>query len=69
MPGNRPDRHLLGPVQPTDLSPVLHMNHPLLLTLEEDQDDQKIAKWVTVHPPISGPFSPVAETRTQKPAP
>ncbi|MEU6656858.1 hypothetical protein ABZ904_48075, partial [Streptomyces sp. NPDC046900] len=31
-------------------------------TLEEDQDDQKIAKWVTVHPPISGPFSPVAET-------
>ncbi|MEU6657339.1 hypothetical protein ABZ904_50905, partial [Streptomyces sp. NPDC046900] len=34
------------------------------LILEEDQDDQKIAKWVTVHPPISGPFSPVAERAT-----
>ncbi|MER5917945.1 hypothetical protein ABT124_48695, partial [Streptomyces sp. NPDC001982] len=31
------------------------------LTLDEDQDDQKIAKWVTVHPPISGQFSPVAD--------
>ncbi|MGW9032057.1 hypothetical protein ACWGQ5_50335, partial [Streptomyces sp. NPDC055722] len=33
------------------------------LTLDEDQDDQKIAKWVTVHPPISGQFSPVADSR------
>ncbi|MGW9032813.1 hypothetical protein ACWGQ5_54650, partial [Streptomyces sp. NPDC055722] len=32
------------------------------LTLDEDQDHQKIARWVTVHPPISGQFSPVAET-------
>ncbi|MFD4972357.1 hypothetical protein, partial [Streptomyces sp. NPDC058424] len=41
--------------------PVLHGNHPLLLTLDEDHDDQEIARWVTVHPPISGQFSPVAE--------
>ncbi|MEV5085551.1 hypothetical protein AB0K74_44885, partial [Streptomyces sp. NPDC056159] len=31
-------------------------------TLDEDHDDQEIARWVTVHPPISGQFSPVAET-------
>ncbi len=33
MTGDRPDRHLLGPMEPTDLSPVLHGYHPLLLTL------------------------------------
>ncbi|MFF3879321.1 hypothetical protein, partial [Streptomyces sp. NPDC001978] len=43
--------------------------HPLLLTLDEDQDDQKIAKWVTVHPPISGQFSPVADSCRQPPPP
>ncbi|MFI9324899.1 hypothetical protein ACIGXI_34695, partial [Kitasatospora aureofaciens] len=32
------------------------------LTLDEDQDEQKIAKWVSFHPPISGQFSPVADT-------
>ncbi|MEV8100680.1 hypothetical protein, partial [Kitasatospora sp. NPDC085879] len=31
------------------------------LTLNEDQDDQTIARWVTVDPPFSGQFSPVAE--------
>ncbi|MFI8459526.1 hypothetical protein, partial [Kitasatospora sp. NPDC085464] len=31
------------------------------LTLNEDQDDQTIARWVTVGPPFSGQFSPVGE--------
>ena len=28
LPRDRPDRHLLGPVQPADLRPVLHADHP-----------------------------------------
>ncbi|MFJ9847267.1 hypothetical protein ACIRYZ_43955, partial [Kitasatospora sp. NPDC101155] len=38
------------------------------LTLNEDQDDQTIARWVTVDPPFSGQFSPVAEIGVSPPA-
>jgi hypothetical protein len=37
MPCDRPDRHLLGPVQPADLCPVLHLDHPLLPISNQDQ--------------------------------
>ncbi|MFD5438622.1 hypothetical protein ACFWJ4_41555, partial [Kitasatospora sp. NPDC127067] len=39
------------------------------LTLDEDQDDGKIAKRVSFGPPISGQFSPVADTWTRDNAP
>ncbi|MFF3907791.1 hypothetical protein ACFYZJ_17725 [Streptomyces sp. NPDC001848] len=49
LPGERTDRHPLGPVQPADLCPVFHMDHLIPPDLDhQGQDQMKITKWVSL---------------------
>jgi hypothetical protein len=59
-PRDRLDRHRLRPVQPADLSPVLHCEHPLSPLAHHRASDSP--EGVTFQPPLKGQFSTVADS-------